>query len=91
MVGHDNDDVIRGITWNSAGSLFKSTRLMTVNAERVTWLNFHGRSITASAVYRTYPTSPSNDDGMVGGNTNVNGKLCVPAASRELSPSAAVT
>ena len=38
------------ITMNSIGSMLRSTMLMTVNAERVTWLNFDGRSIVASAV-----------------------------------------
>jgi len=65
--------VEQGVTLNSCGSRFKSTPLMTVNAERVLRSNFPGRSIVASAVYRTEPEKPSNDDGTVGGSENVNG------------------
>lgn len=55
------------------GMVFKSSEPMTENAVLVTWVNLFGFSIVALTVYRTWPYSPSKEEGMFSGSWNWKG------------------
>lgn len=75
----DNFKILLRITYTFRWAFwFKSNGDKTVNAILMSWSNFHGRSNVTLIVYRTWPHSPSNDDGNDVGNAHVKGYECSP-------------
>ena len=60
------------------GSVLRSNGLFTVKILTFSWLNLHGREMTALMVYLMLPNSPSYDVGMLAGKVNWKGIVCTP-------------
>ena len=58
--------------------MLRSNGLFTVNILTFSWLNLHGRDMTALIVYLMFPNSPSYEVGIFEGKVNWKGIVCTP-------------